>query len=48
MYDTLISKQSQAIKYAKKLLLNYSPSNPETDNPSTTVFKLVEELNKNL
>lgn len=48
MYDDLLSLQSKAIKSAKKLLLSYDPHNPEADNPCTTVFKLVEELNKNL
>jgi hypothetical protein len=48
MYDDLLSLQSKAIKNAKKLLLSYDPHNPEADNPCTTVFKLVEELNKNL
>lgn len=48
MYDDLQSLQSNAIKNAKKLLLSYNPHNPEADNPCTTVFKLVEELNKNL
>ena len=49
MYDELLNKQSQAIRYAKKLLTEEYPTlNPEADNPSTTVFRLVEELNKNL
>lgn len=48
MYEVLLDKQALAIKYAKKLLGNYLSPNPEKDNPSTTVFKLVEELNKNL
>jgi hypothetical protein len=48
MYKTLLDKQPQAIKFAKKLLSSYEPINPAEDNPSTTVFKLVEELNKHL
>ena len=45
MYKFLKSRQSTAINNAKKLLSQYKPSNPEKDKPSTTVFKLVEELN---
>lgn len=48
MYDDLLIYQKNAIKYAKKLLNSYGNHNPEKNNPSTTVFKLVEELNKNL
>lgn len=48
MYDDLILNQKKAIKYAKQLLNSYKNHNPEKDNPSTTVFRLVEELNKNL
>ena len=48
MYDELLEKQPQAIKFAKKLLSSYANHNPEKDNPSTTVFQLVEELNRNL
>ena len=39
------NKQEDAIKHAKRLLLEYDRPNPETDNPSTTVYLLVEELN---
>lgn len=46
MYDKLLNRQDVAIKNAKTLLEIYSPINPETDNPSTSVYKLVEELNK--
>lgn len=46
MYDILKSRQNLAIKHAKKLLSQYNPLNPEKDKPSTTVFTLVEELNK--
>lgn len=48
MYEDLLEKQSEALKNSKKLLASYESHNPETDNPCTTVFKLVEELNKNL
>jgi len=46
MYKILLPKQKAAIKNAKRLLAQYNPPNPEEDNPSTTVFELVEELNK--
>lgn len=48
MYEELLEKQPQALKYAKKLLNSYSKHDPCNDNPCTTVFKLVEELNRNL
>ena len=46
MYMELIEMQNNAIKNAKKLLNNYNPIDPETNNPSTNVHKLVEYLNK--
>ncbi len=46
MYTLLEPKQSSAIQNAKKLLRQYTPPNPERDNPSTTVHLLVEELNR--
>ena len=46
MYALLKSKQSTAIKNAKKLSKCYFPCNPEKDNPSTNVQDLVEALNK--
>lgn len=48
MYDLLLSKQNEAIRNATALLSKYQPSNPEQDNPSTTVHLLVQELNKYL
>jgi hypothetical protein len=45
IYEELKSKQQDAIKHAKRLLQKYDRPNPETDNPSTTVHLLVEELN---
>ena len=48
MYQELHDKQPEAIRNAKRLLSNYSPSNPAKDNPSTTVHQLVEELDKRL
>lgn len=46
MYEILKENQPKAIRNAKKLLKTYPINNPEKNNPSTTVFKLVEELNK--
>lgn len=48
IYDLLLDKQPQAIKFATNLLATYSPSNPCNDNPSTAVHLLVLELNKYL
>lgn len=48
MYTLLESKQSIAIRNAKKLLRQYTPRNPERDNPSTTVHLLVEQLNRSI
>jgi RloB-like protein len=47
MYQQLIEQGNQAlaIKHAEKLLASYDPSNPEKDNPSTTVHLLVKALN---
>lgn len=45
IYEELKDKQENAIKNAKRLLQEYEPPNPESDNPSTTVHLLVEELN---
>lgn len=46
MYEKLLPHQPQAIKNAQRLLDQYTPPNPEKDNPSTTVHILVQELNK--
>lgn len=46
IYDELLDKQPTALKNARKLLNEYHPRNPESNNPSTTVHLLVEELNK--
>jgi hypothetical protein len=48
IYQKLLKFQPNAIRNAKKLIGKYQPINPEKDNPSTTVFRLVEELNKYL
>ena len=46
IFDELLTSQDKAVKHAKKLLLFHGVNhNPEKDNPSTTVHKLVEILN---
>ena len=46
IYEELLELQPKAIKNAKKLLESYGEThNPESDNPSTTIHKLVEILN---
>lgn len=46
IFETLINKQEDAINYANNLLKNYGDDhNPEQDNPSTTVHKLILLLN---
>ena len=47
LYNKLLSRQPLAIEHAKTLYAKRSNS-PAKDNPSTTVFQLVEELNKHL
>ena len=46
MYDQLFSRQATAVRNAERLLKQYSPRNPGTDDPSTTVHLLVQELNR--
>lgn len=46
MYEDLKEKQGDALRNAESLLKSYNPRNPGKDNPSTTVHKLVAELNK--
>lgn len=46
MYEILLPNQSEAINRAKRLLSKYSGTNPNKQEPSTTVHLLVEELNK--
>jgi len=48
IYQQLKPLQTEAIKNAKTLLSRYTPPDPEKDKPSTTVYLLVEELNKYL
>ena len=47
MYGKLLARQKTAIANARILYEERSPS-PAKDNPSTTVFHLVEELNNHL
>jgi hypothetical protein len=46
IYSVLKPRQHAAVRNAKRLLTQYSPSNPSRDNPSTTVHLLVEELRR--
>jgi len=46
IYQDLELRQSQAIRHAIRLLEQYDPCNPASDNPSTTVHLLVQELNQ--
>ncbi len=46
VYERLLSRQEDAIKNAERLLDSYPNHSPVNDNPSTTVHKLVQELNK--
>jgi len=46
LYQELLSQQPTAIRHAERLLAQYSPANPAKDDPSTTVHKLVQKLNR--
>ncbi len=49
MYDHLESRQSTALKNARRLERHWaelSVDNPERENPSTGIHKLVEHLNE--
>jgi hypothetical protein len=46
VYEELLLPQPEAIRNARQLLQQYSPCQPESDNPSTTVHLLVQELNR--
>ena len=48
MYNRLYHLQSQAIKNAKVVLNEVSNGNPAMEESSTTVYLLVEELNRYL
>lgn len=46
IYDELLSRQAAAIRNAEKLYSSYTSCQPERDNPSTTVHRLVKALNE--
>jgi hypothetical protein len=46
MYNMLLGKQPQAMKWAERLLTIHKDNLPGNANPSTTVFKLVTYLNQ--
>ena len=46
LYDLLYDRQVDAIRNAEKLLPNDCKENKPYGNPSTTVVRLVKELNK--
>jgi hypothetical protein len=48
MFNALISRQQGAIAHAKTVYASFDHSSPATEESSTTVFQLVEELNKYL
>lgn len=48
MFNILFPKQMQAINYAKTVMKQFSGDNPSQEESSTTVYLLVEELNKYL
>jgi two-component SAPR family response regulator len=50
MYDLLLEKQPQALKRAEMLAAQYDRNNKShaDKNPFTTVYELVNELNKHV
>lgn len=46
IFDLLETRQPDAVRNAERLMAQYAVTNPEQDNPSTTVHLLVAELNK--
>ncbi len=48
MYNLLLARQQQAVKNAEAVLAEIAHGNPAEEESSTTVYKLVEELNKYL
>lgn len=48
MFNVLLSKQLQAVSYAKAVMKQLTGENPACEESSTTVYLLVEELNKYL
>ncbi len=48
MFNVLLSKQVQAIHHARMVMPQFDGENPAQEESSTTVYRLVEELNKYL
>lgn len=46
LYQELLPRQDAAIRHAERLLAQYNPVSPATDDPATTVHKLVQALNR--
>ena len=46
MFNALFSKQEQDINHAKTIMKQFDGNNPAQQESSTTVYLLVEELNK--
>lgn len=46
MFNALFPKQEQAINHAKIIMKQFDGNNPAQQESSTTVYLLVEELNK--
>ncbi len=46
IYKDLIERQAFALANARRLLQEYHPHDPARNNPSTTVHRLVQELNR--
>lgn len=46
MFNALFPKQQQAISHAKVIMKQFNGKNPAQEESSTTVYQLVEELNK--
>lgn len=46
MFNALLGKQKQAIAHAKVVMKQFDGNNPAQEESSTTVYKLIEELNK--
>ena len=45
MFNALFLKQEQAINHAKTIMKQFDGNNPAQQESSTTVYRLVEELN---
>ncbi|EFO79871.1 abortive phage resistance protein [Oscillochloris trichoides DG-6] len=46
MYNLLFRRQALAMVHAARLIAQYTPRRPAEDDPATTVYELVDELNK--